>query len=233
MIFRRASYQDQPFTTIPNILLRGAKEAKASERRLDNLSAESLGVLVYLLSHDTSWKVTNTQLAKVFGMTKARVTKICRELESAGYAQRNILRNEKGTLLGWDWNIFDNCDQIKDIQDVENQELRKTIVKEKSSEKKKHRKKIIDEKRPNRVTQEDWDRWIAHKAANGNRLPSDRVVANAVLAFERLVTGGFDVSAVVSLSILKKWQSLGDPSWDVVQKFKNHDRKNDLLGAVK
>jgi hypothetical protein len=61
MIFRRASYPQETFTTIPNALLRGKN--KASERRSDLLSAESVGVLVYLLSHRADWKVTNKQLS--------------------------------------------------------------------------------------------------------------------------------------------------------------------------
>ena len=105
MIFRRASYPNENFTTMPNLLIRGSNSA--SKRRSDLLSPESLGVLVYLLSHRQDWKVTNKQLATVFRVTTNKVTKICKELEASGYLKREIKRNDLGQLDGWDWEVYD------------------------------------------------------------------------------------------------------------------------------
>lgn len=239
MIFRRTSYKDQPFTTIPNDLLRGSAGAKASQRRADALTAESLGVLVYLLSHDESWKVTNTQLSNVFAMTKNKVTKICRELETAGYAIRNLERNEKGQMLGWDWTIFDNRNQINENPDlgkpdVEIAELRKTITKEKPSIKEtSSQANHFESRAPIGVKSSSWDKWWAYrvKKAHG-KFPSKRMVDNGVNQFLLLVRERFDVDAVIDFSIKNGWHQLGDPSWKSVHRF-HVGKRDELLGAVK
>ena len=105
MIFRRASYPEEKFTTIPNNLIRGKN--KASERRSDQLSPESLGVLVYLLSHRKDWKVTNKQLSTVFDITSGKVTKICKELSMSGYIKRAVKRDKQGYVESWDWEVYD------------------------------------------------------------------------------------------------------------------------------
>ena len=99
MIFRRACYPQESYTTIPNRLLRGT--AGASEVRSDGLSPESLGVLAYLLSHKTEWRVTNRQLQKVFGVGDSKITRITRELMCAGY----IRRSEQTAQSNWDWDV--------------------------------------------------------------------------------------------------------------------------------
>jgi len=44
---------------------------------------------------------------------------------------------------------------------------------------------------------------------------------------------GFDLLGVVEFAISREWRSVGKPDWDALKSFKGHDRKNDLLGAVK
>lgn len=238
MIFRREKYTNESFTTIPNALLRGSKEAKPSERRHDLLSAESLGVLVYLLSHDESWKVTQAQLCNVFKMSKSKVTKVCRELEGAGYAVRKLDRNAGGQLTGWDWSIYDSINQINEKPDLENpqvvkQPLRNTIGKEKQSKKKTVTKNFFDNQTPAGVPKQVWDRWWAYRISKEKgSLPSKATVALGTKRFQLLVREKFDIAAVVGLSIERNWTQVGDPSWDAVKRF-YVGNKDDLLGAVK
>lgn len=238
MIFRRERYTNESFTTIPNALLRGCKRAKASERRPDLLSAESLGVLVYLLSHDESWKVTQAQLCTVFKMAKSKVTKVCKELEVAGYAVRKLDRNAGGQLTGWDWSIYDSADQMHEKPVLENPHvdktpLRKTIVKEKQSTKKVSATNYFENTKPNGVPQEAWDLWWAYrvKKARG-KLPTEKTVQQGIKKFELLVREKFDIGGVVNLSINSCWVQVGDPSWGSVRRFHIGNR-DELLGAVK
>ena len=81
------------YTVLPNDLLQGSV----------GLDAESLGVLVYLLSHPSDWRVFGTQIAKHFGMSTDRVTRITKRLESSGYLVRKDVRDAHG----WDWDVYD------------------------------------------------------------------------------------------------------------------------------
>ena len=81
MIFRPANLKTDNYTRIPNLLLRGG--TSASDLRSDQISPESLGVLVYLLSHRDDWQITNNQLCTVFGVGNGKMTRITKELETA------------------------------------------------------------------------------------------------------------------------------------------------------
>jgi hypothetical protein len=66
----RPKLKYERFTVLPNILLRGGENTKQRE---DSIKPESLGVLVYLLSHKDDWRVTNRQIATHFGISTSRV----------------------------------------------------------------------------------------------------------------------------------------------------------------
>lgn len=252
MIFRRAFYPEEKFTTIPNNLIRGKN--KASERRSDQLSPESLGVLVYLLSHRKDWKVTNKQLSTVFDITSGKVTKICKELSTSGYIKRAVKRDKQGYVESWDWEVYDTATtperplpdlvaldrDIQDLvtldlvtldldtQDLVNQELSITIKKEILLKKKEPLLK------PEGVRQSVWDEWWEYKRkANSGRQPAKGTVTRQTKDFELMVKAGFDMAAVVPFAISREWQRVGDPTWDVLKQFKNLSRRDDLLGAVK
>jgi hypothetical protein len=65
---------ERDFTVIANGCLRD-----------DSLSAESLGVLCYLLGKPNDWTVRPTELAKRFGSGRDRIDRILKELIAAGY----------------------------------------------------------------------------------------------------------------------------------------------------
>ena len=230
MVFRRASYPDETFTTIPNELLRGKNPA--SDRRSDLLSAESLGVLVYLLSHRVDWKVTNRQVSNVFKMTPNKVTRVCRELESAGYLKRNLKRGDGGKLAGWDWEVYDQIVDLPhlDKPHVENQELSINISKEIQSKKK---PSVFDIK-PSGVSKTAWNQWWDYKIKRSRgKQPAASTVTRQTKDFELFVKAKFDIDEVVSFAVSRQWHTIGDPSWQTLHKFQNISRKDDLLGAVK
>lgn len=238
MIFRRASYPQETFTTIPNALLRGKN--KASERRSDLLSAESVGVLVYLLSHRADWKVTNKQLSGHFKMSPNKVTKVSKELEKAGYLKRHITRNLEGQLLGWDWEVYDTPNQIAGNPDLKNPHLDNphVVIEELSIKIEKEillrKKASVFDIKPSGVSTAAWDDWWEYKRkGNSGRQPAKSTITRQTKDFELMVKAGFDIPSVVSFAISREWQRIGDPTWDALKQFKSLARRDDLLGAVK
>ena len=63
------------------------------------LSADALGVLVYLLSRPDDWKTKTSQLCQRFNCGKDKMQRILREIEAAGYMRRYKIRNDDGTFL--------------------------------------------------------------------------------------------------------------------------------------
>jgi hypothetical protein len=238
MIFRRASYPQETFTTIPNALLRGNN--KASERRSDLLSAESVGVLVYLLSHRADWKVTNKQLSGHFKMSPNKVTKVSKELEKAGYLKRHITRNLEGQLLGWDWEVYDTPNQIAGNPDLKNPHLAKphVVIEELSIKIEKEillkKKASVFDIKPSGVSTAAWTQWWDYKIKRSRgKQPAASTVTRQTKDFEIFVKAKFDIDEVVSFAISRQWHTIGDPSWQTLHKFQNISRKDDLLGAVK
>jgi|SRR6185436_4417214 len=72
---------ESPYTHIANDLLNDA-----------SLSAEALGVLVYLLSKPANWRVMPAELGKRFSCGRDRIYRILNELAAAGYARREQSR---------------------------------------------------------------------------------------------------------------------------------------------
>jgi hypothetical protein len=78
---------EQPYTVFANELLND-----------ESLSAEALGVLVYLLSKPPNWKVLPGPLGKRFGCGRDRIYRIMNELIAAGYALRQQTRDDSGSF---------------------------------------------------------------------------------------------------------------------------------------
>jgi len=244
MIFRRASYPHESFTTIPNSLLRGTN--KASEARSDGLSPEALGVLAYLLSHKEDWQVTNRQLQKVFGVGDSKITRITRELVTAGYIARP---NQRAATANWDWDVFDSVSLDRDfpdpsipdpsipdpsISDPSFPDQINTISKNNNRKEKQSWKKELFAASPEYIRQAVWQEWWEHKILkNSGRRPTASMLTRQTKDFELIAGAGFDVGAVVSFAISRDWQKIGDVTWEVLGQFKNDTRHDDLMGAVK
>ena len=234
MIFRRASYPHESFTTIPNSLLRGTN--KASEARSDGISPEALGVLAYLLSHKEDWQVTNRQLQKVFGVGDSKITRITRELVTAGYIARP---NQRAATANWDWDVFDSVSLDRDfpdpsIPDPSFPDQINTISKNNNRKEKQSWKKELFAASPEYIRQAVWQEWWEHKILkNSGRRPTASMLTRQTKDFELIAGAGFDVGAVVSFAISRDWQKIGDVTWEVLGQFKNDTRHDDLMGAVK
>lgn len=240
MIFRPANLKQDYYTRIPNLLLRGG--FSASEYRQDGLSPESLGVLVYLLSHVDDWQITNNQLCTVFGVGNVKMTRITDELERAEYIRRQVIRNDNGHVIRWDWLVTDmrghfpldhqNPDQAN--PDQVNQTQRTNII---TNEDKKEqicwRSSLLNTP-PEGVTKAAWIKWWEYKLEDRKgRKPAKKMITTISQDFLVFKKQGFDLSGVVDNAIARGWQSIGKPDWSSLKCFQGHDRKNDLLGAVK
>ena len=68
-----------------------------------DLSAEALGVLVYVLSRPDNWQIYPSQLAKKFHCGRDKMTRILKEIRALGYASFKQLRDDSGHLAGAEW----------------------------------------------------------------------------------------------------------------------------------
>ena len=142
MIYRNA--QEKNYTVLSNALLQGGADAA---KRQDGLTLESLAVLVHLLSYPTDWQVTNASIAQYWGISRERVSRITKTLESAGYIQRNIKRSDDGKVKQWDYDVTDTaghfarCNQTQMWQnpdlDIETQRKEYLLQSNKKNTKKK------------------------------------------------------------------------------------------------
>jgi|TARA_R110000737_G_scaffold320_1_gene1156 hypothetical protein len=245
MIFRPANLTQDQYTRIPNRLLRGG--TSASELRSDGISPESLGVLVYLLSHVDEWQITNNQLCTVFGVGNAKMSRITEELETSDYIRRKVVRNESGHVVRWDWLVTDvkgnfpldhqNPDQVNPDQvnpDQDNQTQRTTISKNKQEKEQICWRTSILNGSPEGIANKPWSKWWEYKLEKRKgRKPAAKMITSQTEDFKVMKRQGFDISGVVDFAISRDWERIGDPDWKALKSFKGHSRKNDLLGLVK
>jgi len=88
--------RNREYTQAPNKLI--------NDKRL---SAEGLGMLLYLLSKPHNWKIITSQLSERFDIGKDKTHKIMRELRECGYSTREFERNENGHIVGQFIVIYD------------------------------------------------------------------------------------------------------------------------------
>ena len=73
----------------------------------DNLAADALGVLVYLLAKPDDWKVSVANIRQRFGLGKHRTYGILEELAGAGYVQRRQARNPESRFVNVEYIVHD------------------------------------------------------------------------------------------------------------------------------
>lgn len=94
-IIRRAR-TSSPFTTILNSVVED-----------ETLSAEALGLLVYLVGKPDNWQVMPTQLKTRFNCGRDRIYRIMKELITAGYMQREQGRADDGEFGNGNYLVSD------------------------------------------------------------------------------------------------------------------------------
>ena len=99
----------------------------------DQLKADTLGVLVYLLTKPEDWKVSVADVRKRFGIGRDRVYFIIQELETAGYVKRAQNRATGNRFSSVEYHVFD-CQQsmaASNVEDIpENEPLPETPLPE-------------------------------------------------------------------------------------------------------
>ncbi|MDV4829835.1 helix-turn-helix domain-containing protein [Enterococcus faecium] len=71
------------------------------------MNARTKGVLLILASHDDNWKFYVSQIADDCGLSKPTLQRELKTLEELGYLKRTLLRDEKGMITGYDWELLD------------------------------------------------------------------------------------------------------------------------------
>ena len=238
MIYRPKTKYDK-YTILPNALLRGGENTKQRE---DAIKPESLGVLVYLLSHRDDWQVTNRQIASHFNISSSRVTTITNDLVDAGYLTR-IRPVQADGSVGWDWLVSDSRDpEIRDLKMLDLEmldqamcEQSNTISKEIPLLRNTDWKEVLCSDPPKQVSVQAWTEWWEYKIKErNNRRPSTRMVNTHRADFDTLVAAGHrDFSSLVRNAINRGWQSIGKPDWKVVEAYKQQSDTDELLGAIR
>lgn len=241
LIFRPA-HKEKNYTVIPNKLLRGGSDA-ASSAREDGLSPESLGVLVYLLSHKNDWNITNSQLSKFFKITKEKVTKITRELEAAGYAKR-LLNRTSGRVKSWDWVITDEKNnfyqdevkpigglpknQIKEKPDLVEEGTNNTISKRNTINKEKPKPSLFQtflQNPPFEIPLDVWVLWWKYKKQT--KVPAKAQITKTINTMKH-ISKTHKLKDCILLTIDNQWRGLPVDSEGIVYVQCNQFKKNTL-----
>lgn len=78
----------------------------------DNLSWKAKGILLYLLSRPDDWRIYETELNKHSSDGRDSLRTGIKELEQTGYIHRTRRRNEKGQLREYEYQVFEQPNQI-------------------------------------------------------------------------------------------------------------------------
>ena len=78
----------------------------------DNLSWKAKGILLYLLSRPDDWRIYETELNKHSSDGRDSLRTGIKELEETGYIHRTRKRNEKGQLREYEYQVFEQTNQI-------------------------------------------------------------------------------------------------------------------------
>lgn len=132
---------EQPFTTFANNLLND-----------ESLTAEALGVLVYLLSKPGNWNVLPGPLGKRFGCGRDKIYRIMGELIEAGYATREADRDIGGVIRGWNYLVSNEKEPLPEKPEVGDEPLPEEATSGKSAPQKKDSSK---KERPSRPAKQD------------------------------------------------------------------------------
>jgi hypothetical protein len=106
MILRRKHRGN--FTVISNIPIKDEK-----------LSAEALGVLLYLYMHPCDWRLSHKDLMRRFHIGRDKTYAIIGELKQAGYVTKHAMRTPEGHIIGCEYLVNDEPQQGSRAHPVE------------------------------------------------------------------------------------------------------------------
>lgn len=94
MIFKKENYSDSTFTMLDNEVIRD-----------NTISLAARGLLHYMLSCCKDWKFSIDGLCKATNTKLAKLNTCMKELVAAGYVKKETKRDEKGKIIGFEWNV--------------------------------------------------------------------------------------------------------------------------------
>lgn len=96
MIYRLPKNSTHPFARIDRDLIHS------------DLSMPLKMTLITILSYPDDWQINGTHLARTLGVSESTCYKYLRELEHAGYIEKEQIRSEDGTFKGYCYHIYES-----------------------------------------------------------------------------------------------------------------------------
>lgn len=106
-------HKQERFTTIDNAFLNNEK-----------LSWKAKGLFAYMLSKPNDWKFNEKHLQKLSKDGKKSLSTTLHELQDNGYLERHAKRDDKGRMVGYEYDLYENQQMAKEgIKQVHEAEL--------------------------------------------------------------------------------------------------------------
>jgi hypothetical protein len=99
--YRVKHNKDNPYTKLDKAFLQSP-----------NLSAKAKGILAYLLSLPSDWRVCLNHLVTVFADGETSIRSGIAELKSAGYLSKAAIRDSTGQIINWVTDVYETPHQI-------------------------------------------------------------------------------------------------------------------------
>jgi hypothetical protein len=99
--YRVKHNKDNPYTKLDKAFLQSP-----------NLSAKAKGILAYLLSLPSDWRVCLNHLVTVFADGETSIRSGIAELKSAGYLSKAAIRDSTGQIINWITDVYETPHQI-------------------------------------------------------------------------------------------------------------------------
>jgi len=90
------------------------------------MSLKAKGLLTLFLSLPNDWDFSSNGITVIVKESRNTVNEIMRELETFKYLKRTAIRNEKGTITDWQYDIYEN--PYTNYQDMEKQDIEKQDI---------------------------------------------------------------------------------------------------------
>jgi len=88
-VIRHGPSPEDHYSLVPNCLARDGE-----------LSLQAKGLYVYLRSHREGWEMSTERIGEALGVSRDTVSKYVKELETAGYLDRDRVHDESGQFTG-------------------------------------------------------------------------------------------------------------------------------------
>ena len=153
------------------------------------MSLKAKGLLTLFLSLPSDWDFSSNGITAIVRESRNTVNEIMRELEAFKYLKRTAIRNNKGIIKDWQYDIYekpytnyqdmdnqdidnqdiDNCIQVN-TKELNTKEVNTKLIKEKIYKKENFKKPTLEEIKEyceDRNNNVDYEKLFNHYEANG------------------------------------------------------------------